>query len=327
MRLIYLSKYFDVPSLSETGSRGFHLCREFSRRGIETTVFATKPPHLFEKARLNKTFNIESYDGLEVIFVRTINFNRRKSLLRVISWFEFEFKVLYFILVNKIKADLIIASSLSLLSVITALFIKRCSNCKVIFEVRDIWPLSIIEQGGISIRHPFIKFLSFVEKKGYQNADFVVGTMPNLEEHVENTCEPHAPVSCVPMGVSEEHEKTVAPSEMNRDSIAVLDFMPKDKFVVGYAGAFGTANALEFLFESARLIDEAEIHFVFVGDGELKEYYIEKYGSLDNVTIGPRLRKQDVGIFLQSCDLLTFATYPAVKYAWMPGQINNSKAH
>jgi hypothetical protein len=31
-----------------------------------------------------------------------------------------------------------------------------------------------------------IRFLSFIEKLGYNKADVIVGTMPNLVEHVEN---------------------------------------------------------------------------------------------------------------------------------------------
>lgn len=310
MKIVYISKYFDVPSSGETGSRGFHLCRELSRYGHDTTVFATKPPHLFAKEELTSTFTQEKFESLTVVFVKTIKFEKRRSVARILTWVEFELKVAYYILKHHRKADVIIASSLALFSVATAHFFKRLFGTKVIFEIRDIWPLSIIEQGGFSPKHPFIRLLSMIEKLGYRRSDHIIGTMPNLIEHVDKTCKMHAPVSCIPMGISQEHEQTVGEA-VPGGKAHEFDFLPEGKFIVGYAGGFGTANALEFIFEAARLVENPDIHFVLVGDGNLKEEYIARYGDLANVNIGPRLRKQEVGSFSQHCDLLTFAANPA----------------
>ena len=79
---------------------------------------------------------------------------------------------------------MIIVSSLSILTLLNGLYLKRKYNCKLIFEIRDIWPLSAIEFGGFDKKNIFIKLLKFVEYLGYKYSDHIVGTMPNLGKHV-----------------------------------------------------------------------------------------------------------------------------------------------
>ena len=74
-------------------------------------------------------------------------------------------------------------------------------------EVRDIWPLVIIENGGFSKYNPFVLLLSFVEWLGYNySSDEIVGTVPNLKEHVQNILGKDKHVTCIPMGISNELE-------------------------------------------------------------------------------------------------------------------------
>ncbi|WP_415890281.1 glycosyltransferase family 4 protein [Neptuniibacter sp. SY11_33] len=311
MKLIYVSKYFDVPSYGETGSRGFHLCRELSRKGHDVTILASKPPHLYAKEKLKRIYTKEVFEALDVIFIKTIGFEKKRSIKRIVTWVEFEIKVLYYLLVKHRDADVIVASSLSLFSIVTALLMKLFCGTRVVFEVRDIWPLSIIEQGGFSAKNPFMWLLSKIERLGYRFSDHIVGTMPNLIEHVKGIGINHAPVSCIPMGVSDEHIASLEMAESCVDSIENLNFVPEGKFLIGYAGGFGTANALDYIFESAKCVTDPRVHFVLVGDGNLKSHYESIYGGLENVTIGPRLRKQDVGKFASKCDLMVVSTNPA----------------
>ncbi|SPP31955.1 hypothetical protein ARAF_1623 [Arsenophonus endosymbiont of Aleurodicus floccissimus] len=81
---------------------------------------------------------------------------------------------------------MIIVSSLSLLTIINGLFLKKKYKCKLIFEIRDIWPLTIVEEEKFSKYNPFVQFLSLIEYIGYRYLDAIVGMMPNLIENVDN---------------------------------------------------------------------------------------------------------------------------------------------
>ena len=60
------------------------------------------------------------------------------------------------------KPDVIIVSSLSPLPIVSAYFWSKKYKAKLLFEVRDIWPLSLIEIGGFSKLNPLVLFFWMV---------------------------------------------------------------------------------------------------------------------------------------------------------------------
>ena len=58
-------------------------------------------------------------------------------------------------------------------------------SSKLVFEVRDIWPMVLVENGGFSKFNPFVIGLQVIEWLGYKFSDEIVGTMPRLDIHVE----------------------------------------------------------------------------------------------------------------------------------------------
>jgi glycosyltransferase involved in cell wall biosynthesis len=164
----------------------------------------------------------------------------------------------------------------------------------------------MIEYGGFKSRNPFVRILGLIEKFGYTTADLIVGTMPNLGAHVEMVTGRTLPVICVPMGIDVEAMQTAAPNEL--DELEGSRF--KNKFLIGYAGSIGIANALEIFFECVKELQSYEhIHFAVLGNGEMKNMYVQKYGHLANVTFLTPVPKAQVNNFLTKCDLLFFSTH------------------
>jgi glycosyltransferase involved in cell wall biosynthesis len=50
-------------------------------------------------------------------------------------------------------------------------------------------------------------------------------------------------------------------------------------------------------------------HFLVLGDGEMRQSYIDKYGNLPNLTFAPRVPKAQVHDFLTRCDLLYLSVH------------------
>jgi glycosyltransferase involved in cell wall biosynthesis len=186
------------------------------------------------------------------------------------------------------------------------------------FEVRDIWPLTLVAEGGFSERNPLVLALSAVEKLGYRRADAVVGTMPNLGAHVERVLGHPAPVYCVPMGIGTDVVATAAP-EVSHDP---AEHLPTGKFLVAYAGSIGISNALDVLFACAQAMTAfPNVHFLILGDGELLASYKERFGSLPNMTFVPRVPKAQVQSLLNRCDVLYLSTHRSE--VWDYGQSLN----
>jgi glycosyltransferase involved in cell wall biosynthesis len=214
--------------------------------------------------------------------------------------------------------DVVVVSSLSLLTILNGLLLRHRYKCRLVFEIRDIWPLTITEEGGFHKKNFFVQLLEWIEKLGYRRADVIVGTMPNLAEHVTNQVGPGKTVYCIPMGIDPATLTDIQPLPADYDRT----YIPIGKFVIGHVGSIGITNALDtFLNCAAAMVDLKDIHFLIVGDGDLRAEYIQRYGHLPNITFAPKVRKQMVQSVLARCDLLYFSVHASE--VWRYGQSLN----
>jgi len=300
-----ISKY---ASSAEYGfeSRLFAIAREFKKSGRIPVIISSDSNHLASFPRFKSLFTREILGGCETWWIRTRKYARTVSIGRVLSWLDFELKLLLLPKKRLPWPDVIIVSSLSLLTILNGVRLRRRYRCKLIFEIRDIWPLTLVEEGGYGARNPFVKLLAWVERFGYRRADLVVGTMPNLAAHVAEVAGEDIRCECVPFGFD--------PSSFDKQDPLPPDFLeqhiPGDKFVIGYAGSIGLTNALETVVACAReLANDSRFFFVFLGDGDRREHYIEETRDLDNVVFLPKVARTQVQSVLRRCDLLYFAVY------------------
>lgn len=146
---------------------------------------------------------------------------------------------------------------------------KRGHACRLVYEVHDLWPLSPIELGGMSPRHPFILLCQAAENYAYRHADAVVSMLPKVHEHMAAHGLNLDKLTIVPNGVVEEDWADAGASALPSGSLK--DFFASQhaqgRTVVGYAGAHGQPNALEYLLEAAKLLAEDNIVFALIGSG------------------------------------------------------------
>lgn len=315
----YVSKYVSPPEGSAEGSRGYELMKELADRGVGCTVVTSDANHLAAHLpRLHRSKMVELRDGLTLCWLRTMKASDAKSIRRIVSWLHFEWALFRLDKSALARPDVVIVSSLSLLTILNGLLLRRRFRCRLVFEVRDIWPLTLTAEGGFSRRNPLVAFLALVERIGYQRADSIVGTMPNLGEHVANVVGRQLPVTCIPMGFAPRTLKSADPGPRTD---AVNDGRRR-AFVIGYAGTVGITNALEPLFEAAsHLRTEPYFQFVVVGDGGLAQRYRALYGHLPNLRFVGRVPRTDVGQILSTCDLLYLSTHASE--VWRYGQSLN----
>jgi glycosyltransferase involved in cell wall biosynthesis len=282
--------------------------REIVRMGHHAHIFTSDSNHLVPMPAFEGASATEVIDGVEMTWVRTFKYKGVNSLGRIISWLDFEWRLWRLPKRQFRRPDVVIASSLSLLSIFNGLVLRRRFRCRLVFEVRDIWPLALTEEGGFSPRNPFVMALAWVERLAYRRADAIVGTMPNLGEHVSEVVGKSAPVFCIPMGVD---EALIEPGEpLSADYAAA--HIPQGKFLVCHAGTIGTTNALDTLVDCARAMrDRTDVHFLIVGEGELKPHYEQLSADLPNLTFAPTVPKSTLQALLRRCDLLYFSTYPS----------------
>lgn len=314
----YVSKYLAPPGRGSAGGRGFALMAELVRRGHSVSIFTSDANHLVQVPVFDGQFFREEISGVRVHWLKTLKYSGVKSVRRILSWLHFEWRLITMRKSELDVPDVVIVSSLSLLTVLTGVWWKWRHRASLVFEVRDIWPLTLTEEGGFSRFNPFIVFLSLVEKLGYRRSDAIVGTMPNLVQHVRSVTGSHAEVFCIPMGLDDD-AVDAAPSLPEGYAER---YIPSGKFIVGHVGSIGATNALDTFFEAAQLLsNKSSIQFLIVGDGDLRSSYEAKYGYLKNLTFAPKVSKSAVPTILRACDLLYFSVHPS--RVWDYGQSLN----
>lgn len=318
MNIWCISKYASIPPYG-TGARLFHLTKSFIDLGHNAVLITSDSTHLAQYPFTNKVYNYAEPEGVSVYWLKTKKYRKTFSVARVVSWLDFE-RRLFGLDTSKLdKPDVVIISSLSIFSIVYGLYLKKKFKAFLVFEIRDIWPLTMTEEAGFSDFHPLVLLIGLIEKMGYKYSDLIVGTMPKLDAHVHNILGYNRPFHCSPLGFKEEnYTEQLCDDEDNPFN----DIFPKDKVVIGYSGSMGITNALEpFINLIYMLRENSDIHFMLVGSGDLKEQYEKQLSECSNVNFLPKIKQDEVKYFLAKCDIVFLSTKPSK--IWDYGQSMN----
>jgi len=281
--------------------RHYYLSKQWVKKGYEVYIISATYSHYFKNLPpSNHMYNFEKIDGINYIWIKVPKYENSTDKKRVLKWFVFSTKLLGLLFKkNIIHPDIIIASPTAPFFILSAYLLAKKFNSKLIFEVRDIWPLSIIELGNINPNNPLIKMMSWCEKFAVKKADYIVSSLQNYGEHLKNDLNIDREFIWINNGIDIEEMKKIEPLPEE-----IKNKIPNDKFIVGYTGTIGIANALDSFLESAKLLESyRDILFVIVGEGKEKKNLTKKYGNLKNVLFLNSIPKKQVQSMLSLFDV------------------------
>ncbi len=283
--------------------RHYYLSKELVKRGYNVYIITASYSHLYyNKPEIKEDFTIENIDGVNYVWVKVPQYKSAHDKKRVLKWFIFTFKTYFNLPIDKLsKPDYILNSSPAPFPIISGYKWAKKFKAKLLYEVRDIWPLTLIEIGGFSQNHPFIKLMEWFEKFAYKKADKVISVLPLAWKHMEKQGMDRNKFVYIPNGVDPEDYNINEPLPKE-----IEEKIPKDKFIVVYTGTIGKANALEYLIEAAcKLKDYKDIVFLIVGKGMGENNLKSKVKDLelDNVIFLPPVKKTQVHSVLKLIDV------------------------
>jgi glycosyltransferase involved in cell wall biosynthesis len=169
--------------------------------------------------------------------------------------------------------DVIVASSPHPYSVLVAWIMAKGWKCKLVFEVRDLWPLSLIQIAGVSKWHPLVWITGWVERFAYRRADAIVSLLPGAKGYMVSRGLAPERFFCVPNGAL----LSTQASERKEDGVSIPSVIAFAKHLLGrgcflviYPGSMGPPNNMKPLVRAASLISEAgvdSIQFILMGQG------------------------------------------------------------
>jgi glycosyltransferase involved in cell wall biosynthesis len=300
-----VSKYFS-PREYGFETRSFAMARHWAKSGRDVVMIASDSNHFAKFPALQAAQVEETIAGIRCVWLRVMKYTRTASLRRVLTWLHFEWRLFRLDDSRLPRPGVVVVSSLSLFTILNGLRLRRTHRCKLVFEIRDIWPLTLVEEGGFSRWHPLSLVMAWVERLGYRRSDLVIGTMPNLGPHASRIAGRPVRCECIPFGFEPAE---VAAAEANPLAVRRIERLP-GQLIVGYAGSMGETNALDTIVACmVRLRDDSRFRFVMVGDGDLRARFQAQAADCPNVEWIGRVPRGEVRAWLEQCDLLYFAVH------------------
>jgi glycosyltransferase involved in cell wall biosynthesis len=309
-----INQYASTPETS-IGGRHFHLARELALRGHTIYLIAASYTHVLRNPPIiNENYEIKLIDNIYFVWIKVPFYSNAHSKKRILNWFIFSIKLLFLTKLKINTPNVILMSSPSLIPFLSAVYIARKLKIRLVFEVRDIWPLTFIELGGYSKNNPFIRFLQWIEDKAYRDADRIISNLPMSWIHMVNRGMEKTKFTWIPNGFSRDDIQNLKQLDES-----VKNQIPSQKFIIGYAGTIGTANALEYLIEAANILKyNREIMIIIVGDGRTKSSLIDlkKLYKLNNVIFINSIPKDQVQSLLSLFDIcyIGWRNHPIYRY-------------
>ena len=302
--LIIINQYIGSP-YHGMEYRHYYLAKNLIALGYKVTLISGSYSHLFSTLpKIKGRFTHEVIDGIEYIWIKVPKYKSSRSIGRIWNMLYFVWNLRSL----KIKEPShILVSSPSLFPVKIGKKIARKFGMKFFFEVRDIWPLTLVELSSLTSSHPLIRIMGYYEEFAYRNADKVFSLLPEAKEYFVDRGMRADKFVYLPNGIEIENERSMPLSPK------IEDIIPKSKFVVAYTGTIGLANNLGYMLEAAHALRSyTDIHFIILGQGGEKKNLqnkAEKLG-LENITFVEPIKKEMVESFLKKVDVAFISLLP-----------------
>lgn len=189
--------------------------------------------------------------------------NERKNVVQQLLFFlSFMVSSFIYMLSNPKRYDIVYVTSPPIFTGVSGYLLSKIFGAKFVFEVRDIWPDSAVNQTELDSEPVFLRFGKKLEKWLYHSADLIV-PVTDAAETIIRVRSNGTPTSVIPNGVDVDlFENKPHPGE------GMDENYDETKFRVGYVGSLGVIHDLRTFVEAAKICEEdPDIQFVIVGDG------------------------------------------------------------
>lgn len=269
-------------------------------------------------------FKQEVEDGVHFVWVRTPAY-RNNDWRRALNMVAFAPRVLK-VARGWPRPDVIMGTSPPLFAAWAGARLARMYRVPFVFEVRDLWPQTLIDVGRMSPYHPAVRAMAWMERSLYRQANCILVALPRARHYIERLGVPGHRVRFLPNGVDfERFDRMAQPLPATHERV-----MKElgDRFIAAYVGSHGVANGLDVLLDAAAHLKQAgndRVQIVLVGDGPEKSRLVERAQRecLDNVTFLDPVPKPCVPSVLARCHagLLPLKDSPVFRWGISPNKL------
>jgi glycosyltransferase involved in cell wall biosynthesis len=315
MKRVWFVSHYSMPPKYEMRIKTQMYAHYLQKKGFECTIFSASTIHntsinLIED---NSDYIERVYDDLHFVHIKTSNYSGN-GIKRIINMRQFATRF------NKIakrfeKPDVVVADANCLNYGPIYSYCKKM-GIPIYIDMRDLWPMSIVEYYKYSEKNPIIQYMYHLEHKMYKKVTGVIFSMPGGKDYIRDKKWLDLDLDkfyYINNGVDLEQFA----KQIKENAFSDID-LDSDSFKVVYAGSIRTANNLISIVKAAELIKEPKIKFLLYGEGDDKSSLIEycKEHGINNVVFKGQVEKKLIPYILSKCDLsiLNYKKAKTLKY-------------
>ncbi|WP_299735214.1 glycosyltransferase family 4 protein [uncultured Endozoicomonas sp.] len=296
-----LNHYAQEPS-GAGGTRHFSLARHLMSYGWKASVVAASVELNTGRQRLldGEQKRLEDCSGVRFCWIRTPQY-KGNGIGRIINMLTFAFRSLLSKYTRELeKPDAIIGSSVHPFTAVAGAILSRRFKVPFVFEVRDLWPQTLVDLGRLSDKSIITRFLRLLEKWLYQRADRIIVLLPNAGDYITPFGITQDKIVWIPNGV--ELEGNPEPEKPVESAL----------FTLMYFGAHGQANGLSNVLKAMAELQKKSytkhIRLRLIGDGPIKPALLQqaKELGLNNVEFESPVPKKQIPALASEADAFVF---------------------
>lgn len=282
--------HYAVPPVEAGGTRHFSLARNLLDHDVNVLLIRSNTNYFRQEAVGLQAEAIEllHHDGVEFAKLKSPKYqgNTVSKLLNMIA-FKRELRRSYAKLPGP-TPDVIIGSSPHPFAADGARRIARRLGVPFVYEVRDLWPRTLVDVGGMSPLHPLVLWFGVLERRLCRAADRVFTLLPDSHAHFESLGVPRSRILHIPNGIDADMVVRTIPS--GRPSA----------FRIMFIGLHGLVYGLDTILDAAAVLQSTPeapaIEWVLLGDGPEKSRLMKRAADegLRNVIFQDSVPKGEV---------------------------------
>ncbi len=290
MRHLWILNHYAQEPGGAGGTRHFHLAEYIKAHGWEVTIIAASVDHGTGLQRLEEgeLFRHETIHGVSFLWLRTPEYSGN-GVGRIRNMLSFTLRVLKRASTNSLpRPDAIIGSSVHPFAAWAGARLANRHKVPFIFEVRDLWPQTLIDMGRLKTGSVITWGLRYLERWLYDRAARIVVVLPHAHEYI------------VPMGIHPEKIVWIPNGvDLSLYPSPAAPWYSRD-FTLMYFGGHGQANGLDNLLNAMKELKRNDgnqhIKLRLIGAGSVKPQLLKKAAELglSNVSFEPPVPKSQI---------------------------------
>lgn len=258
-----VNHYVSDPRDTASGSRHFSIGAALQASGWKVSLIAASAGHNSDLQRVPERGGMATtvHNGVTTRWLRTENYSGN-GLGRIRSMFEFTLMVLRKRSLSGLTPpDIVVGSTVHPLAAWAAKILARRFDVPFIFEIRDLWPQTLIDMGKLRQNGLPARLMRLLESHLCKAAERIVVLMPLASDYLEPRGVPRDKVVWVSNGTDiADFGHTTAPTTL--------------PFVFMYIGSLGSANGVEAIidgFAKFRATTSMPSRLIVIGDGPQRD--------------------------------------------------------